>query len=345
MKKRMALLAAALLAIVSLTACGGNDADASVKVGVGMSVDFAYGSHSVGDEVYGQTLTEGIAQADVHVAAVTLNEDGTIADVEIDAVQVKANFDSAGVITTDLASTFESKADLKEGYNMKDSSSIGKEWYEQADAFEMWCTGKTVEDIKAMGLDESGKPTDTELLTGCTIVVSELQAAVVDACTNAANGSWTASSADTLGLGVDGRFGGTYYNWNAEEGKDGQVQAYVTYAATTTNADGKITCAVVDCVQANSTFDTTGKITTNTEATVTSKYNLKDDYAMRAASPIGKEWFEQADAFMATVVDKTAVEVTAIAVGEDGKPTDEILTTGCTMVVTEMINAVVESIK
>lgn len=346
MKKRIALLLAGVLAVASLTACGGNTDNAStVNVGVGMSVDFTYGSYSVGDQKYGKTLTEGIGQADVHVAAVTLAEDGTIADIQIDAVQVMANFDATGKITSDLTATFTSKADLKEGYDMKKASGISKEWYEQADNFETWCKGKTPDQVAALAVDEEGKPTDDTITSGCTIVVTELKAAVADACANAKAGNWTAASTDTLGLGVDGRFGGEHYNWDASAEKDGQIQAYVTYAATTTDAEGKITCAVVDCVQANSTFDTTGKITTDLETKVVSKYNLKEKYDMKKASPIGKEWYEQTEAFMTTIKGMTADQVAAIAVDGEGKPTDDTLTTGCTMTVTEMIQAVVNAIK
>ena len=63
---------------------------------------------------------------------------------------------------------------------MKGTSPIGKEWYEQAASFETWAKGKTADEVaKAAG--EDGKPTDTDLSSGCTISITQFQAAVADA--------------------------------------------------------------------------------------------------------------------------------------------------------------------
>ena len=50
--------------------------------------------------------------------------------------------------------------------------------------------------------------------------------------------------------------------------------------------------------------DTTSKYIEN--GLVVSKKTLGDKYAMRPASPVGKEWFEQAAAFDATLIGKNA---------------------------------------
>ena len=291
MKKRISVLVAAVLAIGCLaTACGGN-AGGEVKVGLGAHVDFAYGSHNIGDEVYGQAVTETTAQADIHVAAVTVDANGKIVSCKIDAIQVAGKVDGTGKLVTDVATKFQTKKELKEGYNMKGASPIGKEWYEQADAFEKWCVGKTLDDIKNMGLSD-GKPTDSTLLTGCTIKVNCIQQAVVRAIEGA---TWTgASASDTLGLGLVAELTS---NADATAEANGKVQAYANFAAVTQNAEGKITCAVIDSVQANSTWDATGKLTHDLTKEPTTKYNLKEGYNMKPASGIGKEWYEQIDVF------------------------------------------------
>lgn len=342
MKKRISVLVAAVLAIGCLaTGCGNGAAGGEVKVGLGAHTDFAYGSHSIGDTVYGKEVTETTAQADIHIATVMLDADGKIVKCVIDAVQVAAKVDANGALITDVtAATFQTKKELKEGYNMKGSSPIGKEWYEQAQAFESWCVGKTVDEIKNMGLAE-GKPTDSMLLAGCTIKVNAIQQAVIRACEGA---KWTGASAnDTLGLGVTAELTSAA---NATADANGKVQAYVNYAATAKNTEGKITCVVIDSIQANSTWDATGKLTTDmsAEKEPISKYNKQYDYNMKPSSAIGKEWFEQIDVFKQFITGMTADQVAAIAVGDDQKPTDTTLTTGCTMKITAYKTAVAKAL-
>lgn len=339
MKKRISVLVAAVLAIGCLaTACGGAGGD--VKVGLGAHTDFTYGSHNIGDEVYGKAVTETTAQADIHVAAVMVDANGKIVSCKIDAIQIAGKVDATGKLLTDVSTEFKTKKELKEGYNMKGASPIGKEWYEQAEAFEAWCKGKTLDDIKNMGLKD-GYPTDSTLTTGCTIKVNCIQQAVVRAIEGA---TWTGASAnDTLGLGLVGELTSAA-NAADTETKTGKVQAYANFAAVAQNADGKITCAVIDSVQANSTWDATGKLTHDLTKEPTTKYNLKEGYNMKPASKIQKEWYEQIDVFKSFIIGKTASEVSAIAVDEKGYPTDKTLTTGCTMKVTAYKAAVAKAL-
>ena len=64
---------------------------------------------------------------------------------------------------------------------------------------------------------------------------------------------------------------------------------------------------------------------------------------MKGASPIGKEWYEQAAAFEKFAVGKTADELAA-AVGEDGYPTDADLSAGCTIIVNAIVDNVVKAV-
>ena len=187
MKKRIALLLAALLAVGSLTACGGNgnaannggDAAATVKLGLGACTSFS-SSYSIGEEHYGAPAEATNAQVDIHVAAVTLDAEGKIVSCDIDAIQVKATVDATGAIAADAATEFTSKNDLKEGYNMKGASPIGKEWYEQADAFEKYIIGMTSAQVEAL-LGSDGYPTDETLQTGCTMKIAAYIAAINNA--------------------------------------------------------------------------------------------------------------------------------------------------------------------
>lgn len=342
MKKRIALLLAALLAVGSLTACGGNNAGgndaAKVKLGLGAVTSFS-SSYSIGEDHYGAPAEATNAQVDIHVAAVTLDAEGKIVSCDIDAIQVKATVDATGAIAADAATEFTSKNDLKEGYNMKGASPIGKEWYEQVDIYEQWCIGKTVDEVKA-NVSAEGKPADETLLTGCTIAIGDITAAVVDACEKAVDTDATA--ADTLGVSLIGVLN-NYAAATAEE--NGTFQAYVNFAAVTKTADGKISAVLIDSIQAKPSWDATGVLTTDVNQDVRTKYTKQGDYGMQVASSLEKgEWFQQIDAFKFSILGKTADEVNAIAVDESGYPTDETLRTGCTMKVADYKTVVIKAL-
>ena len=62
---------------------------------------------------------------------------------------------------------------------MKKASSIGKEWFEQNQAYDEWTVGKTAKEIADMKVttNEGGKTVtaDKDLMTGCTMGVDSLQ--------------------------------------------------------------------------------------------------------------------------------------------------------------------------
>ncbi|HPV84764.1 MAG TPA: hypothetical protein PL127_00890, partial [Sedimentibacter sp.] len=57
----------------------------------------------------------------------------------------------------------------------KKASAIGKEWYEQADAFADYVVGKTVEEIKGIAVDESGHATEEDLVSSVTVGIVDLK--------------------------------------------------------------------------------------------------------------------------------------------------------------------------
>lgn len=349
MKKRIALLLAALLAVGSLTACGNNgdagnnggDAADTVKVGLGVHVDMTYGSKDATAE------DNGVTQADLHVAAVTVDAEGKVVDVIVDSIQIKATFDATGAVAEGTEQTFSTKKELGDNYMMKaimGDACVG-EWYQQADVFEQWCVGKTATEIQA-ALGSDGYPTDDTLKTGCTIKVNGLVPAVVRAIEYAQANDVTAAATDVLGLGLVGETAKAAFDEAAEDpDKAGSSQAYANFVAVT-SADGVITNCILDSVQANFNWNAEGVITSDLEAEPTTKYNLKEGYGMKDVSAAngkianGGEWYEQADVFMQYVNGMTADQVKAIAVDESGYPTDDTLTTGCTMKISAYISAV-----
>ena len=76
-----------------------------------------------------------------------------------------------------------------DAYKMKEYSSIGKEWYEQVNALEAYCIGKTVSDVSSMQMKEvDGRqniPAVAELTSSCTISCDQFIAALKKAEANA----------------------------------------------------------------------------------------------------------------------------------------------------------------
>ena len=109
------------------------------------------------------------------MCALELDDAGKITTVSFDIAQNKVGFDATGALTGELTGEHPTKKELGDGYGMKAASGIGKEWFEQAEALEDWCVGKTVEEVVTMPTYDKGDgrhtqvPDDVDLKTGCTI--------------------------------------------------------------------------------------------------------------------------------------------------------------------------------
>ena len=280
---------------------------------------------SVGSSTSASAEGDGLAQADITLVAVTVGEDGVIDDCVIDAIQSKVNFDAAGQLITDLSTPVASKNERGDDYGMWKASSIGKEWNEQAQAIADYVVGKTIDQVTGIAVTEDGKAGDADLAASVTMSIGGYLEGIQQAVANAQH--LGASKGDTLVLTSTTSLSDSK-NATAEE--DGLAQAYATVGAITMNGD-TITSMVIDAVQASVNFDTAGQITTDLTAAQPSKNQLGDDYGMRKASSIGKEWYEQAAGFAAYVTGKTPAEVSGIAVTEDGKAADADLAASVTI--------------
>lgn len=284
-----------------------------------------YISTSVGSSKDAASDAAGLAQADITIVAVTVGDDGVIDDCAIDSIQSKLDFDASGKLLSDLSAPIPSKNEMGTDYGMGKISSIGKEWNEQAQALADYVVGKTVDEVSGIAIDESTKPTDADLTASVTMSIGGYLEGIRQAVANAAH--LGASKGDELVITT---------STSAADSKDataeasGLAQAYANVAAITLDGD-TITSCYIDAVQANVEFDTTGHITTDLTASIPSKNELGDDYGMRKASSIGKEWYEQAAGFSAYVTGKTLAEVSGIAVTEEGKAADADLAASVTL--------------
>lgn len=331
MKKFYALLLAAVM-VISLAACG-KGAEAEYKLGMGVVV--ANGSKT------------GTAQIDATVATVVTDKDGKIVACRLDVAQTKLKIDD-GVAQDASAVDLRSKHEKGNDYNMKGSSGIGKEWMEQAEFFQNAVVGKTGDQVKAMATEEKNGhtvSTDADILAGCTMSIADFKEAIVKACKDEYAKSFK-SSADSfkLGLGVLTAVDSSTKSATAEA--DGAANLYSNFSASVTDKDGKLLAVLVDAIQPKIAFSATGEITKFTFNGT--KKELKDGYNMKGASPIAKEWMDQATFFENAMVGKSAADVKGLATEklENGHvvSTDKDILAGCTISIADFKDVIGKAI-
>ena len=300
------------------TAPSKEETETAVKTGLSMIT-------SVSKSEDASAEGNGTAQANIALVAVTVGDDGVIDDCVIDAIQTSISFDAAGQLTTDPATTFASKNELGEAYGLKKASSIGKEWNEQAAAVADYAVGKTVEELKGIAVNEKGAPSDADLSASITLSIADFVSGIEDAVSKAQHLGAKAGDRLTLNSTTD-----ISKSKSASAEGDGLAQAYATVAVVTFDGE-TITSCYIDAAEAHVNFSAEGVITTDLSAAQPTKNEIGDGYGMKAASSIGKEWYEQAAAFGTYVTGKTAEDVASIAVSERTSPADADLAASVTI--------------
>ena len=140
---------------------------------------------SVGKSKDATAEADGTGQVDSVAVALLIGQDGKILDCKIDTAQTKIAFSATGVLTTPADTVFQSKQELGAGYGMVKNSKIGKEWFEQANAFTAYVAGKTVEEVNGIALTEETKPADAELAASVTMKVAPYISVITKAAANA----------------------------------------------------------------------------------------------------------------------------------------------------------------
>ena len=344
MKKIISLLLVVFM-VVSFAACGtkpttdennGDEVATALKFGMGIVASYGDAKDADGD-------TNGECKAETTAVAVLLDNAGKIVDIAIDSVDAKAAWTSEGVASA--TEEVKTKYELGTAYNMaaygkKHDGTDGKvlEWFEQIDAFVATAKGKTLDEVKAF-VGEDTYTTGDLAAAGCTISVGSIMAALEEAVKNAAASEATAE--DTVKIA----FATSVENTDATEEKEGSVEFEETIVAAVTDKDGKVVVAKTDCAVVTVTFDTKGVATVDTTAEIKTKLDLGTDYNMAAygkkhdgSDGAVKEWFEQAAAFDAALVGKTASEFASLA-DADGYGTGDLATAGCTIGISDMIKA------
>ena len=347
MKKLLAMLLA-LMMVLSLAACGTTEEPAEEPVEetpveeTPVEETPAEATYTLGLGVVVSQTTGEKAQVDATFAAVVTDAEGTIVAIDLDVAQSKGVKDEAGLYT---AEGFDARTKTEKGpdYGMTVASPIGAEWDAQMAAFEEWAIGKTVEYIVAVELVEHNNHNvamnEADLYAGCTMDISAFQAAVADAANNTVE--FTTAEEIALGLGVVTSCSVA----EATAEKDGSIQMYTDVAAVVTAGDA-VLAARLDAIQPKINLLLDG--TTTGIEDLRSKYAKKEDYGMTVASPIGAEWYVQADAYCAYVAGKTAADLEAIELVEHNNHlvalNEADLYAGCTMQVNSYIEATVKAI-
>lgn len=355
MKKLLWLALILSLSLVFMAGCGGGStveappedspvdepADDAVADGeiasLGMGVVTSIG-RSLDYNEESEILAMG--QVDNTIAVAAFDSEGRIIDVIIDVAQTRVNFDAEMQVASDPAAEIKTKKELGPDYGMKVASEIEKEWDEQIAVFEEWMVGKTVAEVKALGLTEEDAPDDPDLATSVTITVTAYIAALEKAYNTAVA---VEPGAESLGLGHNVSIGRSVgYSMVNDTEILPMAQVDVVIAAAVFGADGQIAGLLIDTAQTRVNFNIDGLVTSDRAGTYLTKKELGDDYGMKVASPIGREWHEQIADLEAWMIGKTVDQVLAMPLEEDA-PSDPDLVTAVTVTVTSYLAALEEA--
>ena len=282
---------------------------------------------------------DGSVQYNTTFAGIALDGD-VIKYLYLDVAQDSVKFATDGTLVSTADQATPTKREKEDAYGMKSASPIGKEWYEQAEAFEKWAVGKTLDEVLNTPTELDGEhtvATDEDLKAVTTISIDGMLAAVKAAADNAVGIGGVAQ----IGVGSNTSLSMKDASADAE----GNTQSNVTYAIVALDADGKVVFVQTDVAQNSVKFDTEGKIVGDA-AVAPTKQQKKDAYGMKSASPIGKEWNEQNEGFESWCVGKTLADITSTpteANGEHMVPADEDLKTVMTIDVTAHLKALTDA--
>ena len=134
------------------------------------------------------------------------------------------------------------------------------------------------------------------------------------------------------GLGMVTSMSGT----DAEDEDPAKTEADVTVCEATFDQDGKIVAISFDVVQAKATVDADGVVTVAED--VKTKLELGEDYGMRGASALGKEWYEHSEGFCDALKGKTRTEIAGLSGG------DADLKALCTIDITDLQKAALDAL-
>ena len=323
--RRFALICALLLLLTSCTNAGSGDIIDEVS-------DIVSDMTEEGAEGY--TLQLGIAQEHnaseskvkfaATFASVICDGEGRIVSCAFDAIDHSVSVMGGAV---DAGGEYPSKRELGDDYKMKNASPIGREWYQQADHFAEYIKGYTIDEVLAV---EGG---EADLVAGCTIDIDPFKAAIGASDDGDMKRKFSVKGDPKASLAVVSSDEGAK---NASETSDGIAALSSTYAAVA--LEGKrIAAAVTEATETKVYFDMAGLVSNISKGP--GKRAQGDSYGMKSASPIEKEWYQQASALEEYLVTMNSDQVAAVSMN-DGRAADDDLRAGCTIVISDLVSAI-----
>ena len=283
MKKIISLVLVLTLSLFAFAACGGKDKGDNNDNNTPAEKNYSL--------AIGVATAQSGAKVTNTVAAIVIGEDGKIVSCRFDCIDVEATILEDG--TVDATKTYQSKVEKGDAYDSFSPMPSGR-WYQQAQAFETYVTGKTQAEVNGIELT-AGK---TDLVAGCSIAVSDFVKAIDNAFKSAHKISFKTASEIKVGVAVC-----------ADVATKNDGASYTADFAATVTVDGKIVASVID------SNEVTAPIADGVVGTMTTKgtkLEQGDAYDSYSPMPSGR-WYQQAEAFAATAVGKTAAEVAGLA--------------------------------
>ena len=128
--------------------------------------------------------TDGSAEINTVVAAVTVDGEDRIINCIIDKVENKLSISNTGSIGSVANTEYPTTKELGDSYGMKGASPIGKEWNEQAAAYAQYAIGKTVDEVNGTAVTE-GVPSDADLAASVTVHITDFNTVITKAVNSA----------------------------------------------------------------------------------------------------------------------------------------------------------------
>lgn len=309
----MKKLLVSLLALLLVAGCTAKKEEVKEEVKTEMKAEETtttaiakVGSGSVTHVKAGELNDEGVGKFSFTTtyAIVAVDAEGKIVDLRLDVAKTDTTYDKEGMVN-ELEKEVLSKGALKADYGMAKASAIGKEWFEQAAAFEEFAKGKTVAELTSLALEED-KATAEELKTSVTVKIADWLKAVEKAGANLNDVEGAVS------IAAGQKTSTTVKEATDEKGASFAVNTTMTFIAL--DAEGKLVYTNIDVAQSSAGL--TKEMTTTLTEDVKTKKEKGAEYGMAKASPIGKEWFEQAEALEAYALGKKADEVASLELEE-----------------------------
>ena len=322
MRKAAFIATLTVLVLMFIVACGNGNGpgEAAAPEGgsggyrTGLGISTSLGSSFNPGEGRGAN-PNGRVQVDSTIAAITVDGNGIITHAALDAAQTFIDFDPYGVILSDLNAPIFTKGELGDAYDMRRVSGIGREWNEQAEDFVEWMIGQTPAQVLGLSLSAGGVPEDAALTSSVTINISSFISAVRSAYENLR--PIDAAGPFTMGLGIESKIDSSH---NIGEGRGpnarGQVDSYI--AVVTLDANGVIVAATLDSIQGRLQWGEDAVFLDDPTAPNRTKLEQGDDYGMRPASDIDREWDEQANALADWIIGRNLAQVLGMSVRDEG---------------------------